>query len=211
MDKEEAKERKQLQRTLRRLNGMLTPMSKYYCSEMSVRVAHNAIQVLGGSGYMKDYPAERYLRDARITTIYEGTSQLQVVAAVRGVSSGTFEAFVEEQEKKQYADPVLAELRETLADGKRRVLEAMQFVKQQGSSYLDLSGRQAGRRGDHRDGRPPALRPRGHQRAQEARRPPLPRSAKCRSCGPTASRFSRPTPAPLGEYDLLAGPVPAAG
>jgi alkylation response protein AidB-like acyl-CoA dehydrogenase len=46
-------------------------------------VADTAIQVLGGSGYMKDYAAERYLRDARITTIYEGTSQLQVVAAVR--------------------------------------------------------------------------------------------------------------------------------
>ena len=51
-------------------------------------MAYDAIQVLGGSGYMKDYAAERYLRDARITTIYEGTSQLQVVAAVRGVTSG---------------------------------------------------------------------------------------------------------------------------
>jgi len=50
-----------------------------------VRVANDALQVLGGSGYMKDYPVERYLRDARITTIYEGTSQLQIVAAVRGV------------------------------------------------------------------------------------------------------------------------------
>ena len=60
-------------------------MSKYYCSEMCNRVAYDAIQVLGGSGYMKDYAAERYARDARITTIYEGTSQLQVVAAVRGV------------------------------------------------------------------------------------------------------------------------------
>ena len=74
---------------------MLTPMSKYYCSEMCDRVAYNAIQVLGGSGYMKDYAAERYLRDARITTIYEGTSQLQVVAAVRGVSSGAFETWTE--------------------------------------------------------------------------------------------------------------------
>ena len=54
---------------------------------------YDTIQVLGGSGYMKDYAAERYLRDARITTIYEGTSQLQVVAAVRGVSSGAFETW----------------------------------------------------------------------------------------------------------------------
>ena len=86
LEKDEEKRRKQLGRSLKRMNGMLTPMCKYYCSEMSVRVAHNAIQVLGGSGYMKDYAAERYLRDSRITTIYEGTSQLQVVAAVRGVT-----------------------------------------------------------------------------------------------------------------------------
>ena len=69
-------------------NKMLTPMAKYYGSEMSMRNAMSAISVLGGSGYMKDYPVERYLRDSRITTIYEGTSQLQVVAAVAGVIGG---------------------------------------------------------------------------------------------------------------------------
>ena len=69
-------------------NKMLTPMAKYYGSEMSMRNAMSAISVLGGSGYMKDYPCERYLRDSRITTIYEGTSQLQVVAAVAGVTGG---------------------------------------------------------------------------------------------------------------------------
>jgi len=141
LDKEEAKQRKQLSRNLRRLNGMLTPMSKYYASEMCCRVAHNCIQVLGGSGYMKDYPAERYLRDARITTIYEGTSQLQVVAAVRGVSSGSFESFVEEYEKKDYSDPLLAELQGQLIAARERIVAAIQFVKQQGSAYLDLSGK----------------------------------------------------------------------
>jgi hypothetical protein len=74
LEAEEAKQRKKLARELKRINGMLTPLSKYYASEMCVRVTHNTIQVLGGSGYMRDYPAERYLRDARITTIYEGTS-----------------------------------------------------------------------------------------------------------------------------------------
>ena len=81
---------------------MLTPMSKYYASEMCVRVSNTALQVLGGSGYMTDYPAERYLRDARITTIYEGTSQLQLVAAVRGVCSGSFEKRVAEYEQASY-------------------------------------------------------------------------------------------------------------
>ena len=69
-------------------NKMLTPMAKYYASEMSMRVSNGAVAVLGGSGYMKDYPVERYLRDARITTIYEGTSQLQVIAAIAGVMGG---------------------------------------------------------------------------------------------------------------------------
>ena len=106
-----------------------------------MRVANNAIQVLGGSGYMRDYPAERYLRDARITTIYEGTSQFQVVAAVRGVSSGSFETFVADYEKKEYDDPLLAALKQRLVEARQKIVEAIQFVKQQGSAYLDLSGR----------------------------------------------------------------------
>ena len=120
---------------------MLTPMSKYYCSEMCNRVAYDAIQVLGGSGYMKDYAAERYARDARITTIYEGTSQLQVVAAVRGVTSGSLDTWVEPHESKTYNDPLLDGLKQRLIDARHCVNEAVQFVKAKGSSYLDLCGR----------------------------------------------------------------------
>jgi len=141
IDADEKKRRKKLSRSLKRLNAMLTPMAKYYCSEMSCTVADTTIQVLGGSGYMKDYPAERYLRDARITTIYEGTSQLQVVAAVRGVSSGTFESWTADYDGKQYDDPLLNELRDDLVEAKRRIVEAIAFVKQQGTTYLDLAGR----------------------------------------------------------------------
>jgi len=140
-DKEDEKRRKQLSRALKRLNGMLTPMSKYYSSEMAIRVATNTIQVLGGSGYMKDYAAERYLRDARITTIYEGTSQLQVVAAVRGVTSGSLDTWSEEHEKKTYDDAMLEGLKQKLIEARHRVNEAVAFVKAKGSSYLDLSGR----------------------------------------------------------------------
>jgi alkylation response protein AidB-like acyl-CoA dehydrogenase len=86
-DKALTKQLKKESRKYRRYATMLTPMSKYYCSEMCNRVTYDSIQVLGGSGYMRDYPCERHARDARITTIYEGTSQLQIVAAVRGVSS----------------------------------------------------------------------------------------------------------------------------
>jgi alkylation response protein AidB-like acyl-CoA dehydrogenase len=140
-DKDEEKQRKQTSRQLKRINGMLTPMSKYYCSEMACRVANEAIQILGGSGYMKDYAAERYLRDARITTIYEGTSQLQVVAAIRGVASGSFENFLADFEKIEYADALLGELKQKLVDARQRIVDAIKYVKGKSTAYLDLSGR----------------------------------------------------------------------
>ena len=52
-------------------------MAKYYCSEMVNRVAYKAIQVFGGYGFSGEYPVERIYRDARINTLYEGTSQIQ--------------------------------------------------------------------------------------------------------------------------------------
>jgi alkylation response protein AidB-like acyl-CoA dehydrogenase len=137
----EKKRRKKETRGLKRLNAMLTPMSKYYASEMAIRVADTALQVLGGSGYMQDYPAERYLRDARITSIYEGTSQLQILAASRGVSSGVFESYVDQFQKKPCDDPGLSELKEQLIEGRQQVVDAVTMVKQQPSSYLDLSAR----------------------------------------------------------------------
>ncbi|MGE5610230.1 MAG: acyl-CoA dehydrogenase family protein, partial [Bacillota bacterium] len=140
-DPAETKKRKELSRTLKRLNGMLTPMSKYYSSEMSIKVATDSIQVLGGSGYMKDYPSERYLRDARITTIYEGTSQLQIVAAVRGVCSGAFEKRVDEFEQANYTDGLLAELKTKLVEARQLVMKAIAFVKEKGTEYTDLHGR----------------------------------------------------------------------
>ncbi len=71
-----------------RLASALTPISKYCASEMANRVTTTAIQVHGGPGYMRDFSVERHFRDARITNIYEGTSQLQVVAAVGPVLTG---------------------------------------------------------------------------------------------------------------------------
>ena len=75
---------------LTRLAGLLTPMAKYYASEMCNKVTYDAMQIFGGVGYMRDFEVERLYRDARITTIYEGTSQLQIVAAIGGLTSGLF-------------------------------------------------------------------------------------------------------------------------
>ncbi len=60
-----------------RPNTMETSVAKLYATEAAVECANLAIQVHGGSGYVDDYPVERYLRDARVTTLYEGTSQIQ--------------------------------------------------------------------------------------------------------------------------------------
>ena len=60
-----------------RPNTLETCIAKYYCSEAAVRCANNAIQVHGGMGYSNEYPVERFMRDARVATIYEGTSQIQ--------------------------------------------------------------------------------------------------------------------------------------
>lgn len=140
-DKDTVKAAKQELKFIKRLAGMLTPMSKYYCSEMCNTVSYDSIQVLGGSGYMRDYACERHARDARITTIYEGTSQLQVVAAVRGVCGGTCEKYLTQLAGKDYADSV-QDLTKLLADGTQTLFECVKFVKEQGVDYMDLYGRQ---------------------------------------------------------------------
>jgi butyryl-CoA dehydrogenase len=63
-----------------------TSVAKLYATEAAVKCANNAIQVHGGSGYVDDYPVERYLRDARVTTLYEGTSQIQKLIIGRAVT-----------------------------------------------------------------------------------------------------------------------------
>ena len=123
-------------------NKFLTPMAKYYSSEMSMRTSNGAMAVLGGSGYMKDYPVERYLRDARITTIYEGTSQLQVVAMTAGVMGGAAVEIVNEilagRQWSAEIAPIVARVRE----GMTLLNEAVAFVKtQKGNAYRDLHAR----------------------------------------------------------------------
>jgi len=143
VEADEKKDLKKLSRRYKRIDGLLTPMSKYYASEMSMRVANDAMAVLGGSGYMKDYPVERHLRDARITTIYEGTTQLQIIAAVRGVSSGMAQTVVEMILQAQPDWPEdLAPLVEQIHAGLDDLGEAVAFIKDQGGTeYMDLYGR----------------------------------------------------------------------
>ena len=124
-----------------RCNKLLTPMAKYYASEMSMRVTNSAMAVLGGSGYMRDYPVERHLRDSRITTIYEGTTQLQIVAAVAGMTSGTCGSLIGGLINRPWpgeAEGLVDQVRSGLA----MLEECVTFVKGQGgAAYRDLYAR----------------------------------------------------------------------
>lgn len=83
------------QKQAHRFADCLTPLLKLMASEYSNRNAYDCIQVHGGSGFMKEYTCERLYRDARILSIYEGTSQLQVVAATKGIAKGDYLAYIE--------------------------------------------------------------------------------------------------------------------
>ena len=101
-----------------RLADGFTPLVKLFSSEYANPQAYDAIQIHGGSGFMKDYPCERLYRDARIMNIYEGTSQLQVVAAINAVTKGTFMEQIERYAAAEYnqpMQPVVAKLKELTA------------------------------------------------------------------------------------------------
>jgi hypothetical protein len=142
-DPEQLKRMRTDARKFKNFNKLLTPMAKYYSSEMSMRVSNNAMAVLGGSGYMKDYPVERHLRDSRITTIYEGTSQLQVVAAVSGVTSGAVNDVIKEILGDRVWPHELETLVAKIKEGQALLTEAAAFVKAQtsGNAYRDLYAR----------------------------------------------------------------------
>lgn len=89
-------EERQESKRYSRLADALTPITKGMTSEFANQNAYDSIQIHGGSGFMRDYTCERLYRDARITSIYEGTTQLQVVAALRYVTSGVYSQFVKD-------------------------------------------------------------------------------------------------------------------
>ena len=92
-------EERQEQRAMSKLADSFTPLSKGMNSEYANQNAYDCIQVHGGSGFMMEYACQRLYRDARITSIYEGTTQLQVVAAIRYVTNGSYLKTIREFEQ----------------------------------------------------------------------------------------------------------------
>ena len=134
-------EERQEMKRYQRLADAFTPMAKGMGSEFCNQNAYDAVQVHGGSGFMKDYACERIYRDARITSIYEGTTQLQVVAAIRHVTTGTYLNQINAYAAEEYA-PETSELKERLVKMTALYEEALKtVVDNKNTEYTDFHAR----------------------------------------------------------------------
>lgn len=108
--------------------NLLTPMTKYILTESANKITYDALQIHGGAGYMKDFTIERLARDARITNIYEGTSQLQIVAAMGGVIKDILADHFDKKIKKTYKG-TLNKLADHLKEIREIFLDCLKYVQ----------------------------------------------------------------------------------
>ncbi len=101
-------EERQEMKKYTRLADAFTPLAKGMNSEYANRNAYDAISIHGGSGFIMEYKCQRLFRDARIFSIYEGTTQLQVVAAIRYITNGTYLSIIKEMLESEVSDDLKA-------------------------------------------------------------------------------------------------------
>ncbi|HBM17067.1 MAG TPA: acyl-CoA dehydrogenase [Lentisphaeria bacterium] len=118
--------------------AVLTPMSKAYATEVANRVSYKGIQIHGGTGYMKDFNAERFYRDARITNIYEGTTQLQHVAAIGGIVQRVLDPIMDKFAALPYQGKLMR-LSTQIHEMRKKQQIAVQYVaEKKDSTYFDM-------------------------------------------------------------------------
>lgn len=122
-----AEERKEM-KTYSRLADAFTPLGKGMTSEFANQNAYDCVSVHGGSGFIMEYKAQRLLRDARIFSIYEGTTQLQVVAAIRYITNGTYLNIMKEMLTEEVSEAVKP-LKDRIAKCVDLYAEAVKKVK----------------------------------------------------------------------------------
>jgi 3-(methylthio)propanoyl-CoA dehydrogenase len=137
----EGEDRKKL-KELGRLADVLTPLVKYYATEMGNRVCYQAMQIHGGTGYMQEFNVERHYRDVRITNIYEGTSQLQVVAAIGGLLGHALDGLLEEYASQDYGAE-LADLKAELEEAGSLFNRCVDHLKEADRVAVDYYGSDA--------------------------------------------------------------------
>lgn len=134
-------EERQEQKKYSKLADSFTPLAKAMGSEYANQNTYDCIQIHGGSGFMKDYKCERIYRDARITSIYEGTTQLQVVASIRYVTNGAYLAQIKEYETMPVASELMS-LRDRLKDMADKYAMAVNHINEsKNQELLDLMAR----------------------------------------------------------------------
>ena len=138
----EAEERQEM-KFYNRLADGFTPLVKLFASEYANSLAYDAIQIHGGSGFMKDYACERLYRDARIMNIYEGTSQLQVVAAINGVTKGTFMEQISRYEEQTYTEAMqpIVEKMKALRARVEAMVTLVEAVSKEAPQFKDFHAR----------------------------------------------------------------------
>mgnify|MGYP001036806940 CR=1 FL=1 len=119
-----------------RLASVLTPLAKYYSTEMANRVCYQAIQIHGGVGYMREFDVERHFRDVRVTSIYEGTSQLQIVAATGKLLGHSLDSLLDEWAALDY-DPELAALKGQIDEATALFKRCVDHLKEQDRVLID--------------------------------------------------------------------------
>ena len=122
-------EERQEQKLYSRLADAFTPLAKGMNSEYANQNAYDAIQVHGGSGFIMEYKCQRLYRDARIFSIYEGTTQLQVVAAIRYITNGTYLNLMKEMLEKEVSDE-MKPLKVRVEGMVKNYEEALNYVKE---------------------------------------------------------------------------------
>ncbi len=120
------------QKKYTRLADAFTPLAKGMNSEYANQNAYDAIQIHGGSGFIMEYKSQRLYRDARIFSIYEGTTQLQVVAAIRYITNGTYLNIIREMMERPICE-CAAPLRERIGKLVELYEDALGYVKEQGN------------------------------------------------------------------------------
>ncbi|HBX69737.1 MAG TPA: acyl-CoA dehydrogenase [Chloroflexi bacterium] len=124
------------QKEVASLADVLTPLSKYYATEMANRVCYQAMQIHGGVGYMREFNVERHYRDVRVTNIYEGTSQLQVVAALGKLLGHALDGLLSDWAAQDYG-PQLETFKTQLVEVNALLHQAAEALKAQEQAIID--------------------------------------------------------------------------
>jgi len=124
------------QKKYTRLADAFTPLAKGMNSEYANQNAYDAIQIHGGSGFIMEYKSQRLYRDARIFSIYEGTTQLQVVAAIRYITNGTYLTMMKEMLETEVAEE-LRPLKVCVEEMVKRYEQSINYVKESGSQEVN--------------------------------------------------------------------------